>query len=136
MERHRARGQRAREPTRPRLSVADLLEVYRLRELLEAEAARALIAERALDREIAALRRTLADLRSARRPDHLRESVDRVGDASHDRWVVNKIRALVAWYSKGLDGGSRLRTAVNSAESLDALRDRLTTFFFADTAAA
>jgi tRNA-dihydrouridine synthase B len=34
------------------------------------------------------------------------------------RWVVNKIRALCSWYSKGLEGGSLLRTRVNSAASL------------------
>ena len=33
----------------------------------------------------------------------------------HDRWVINKLRALCSWYTKGLDGGSHLRTSVNSA---------------------
>ena len=49
---------------------------------------------------------------------------------SRERWVVNKIRALGSWYTKGLDGGSRLRTAINSAESLGALRGVLEEFFF------
>jgi tRNA-dihydrouridine synthase B len=49
---------------------------------------------------------------------------------SHDRWVVNKVRALGSWYTKGLDGGSHLRTAINSAESLSALRDVVSAFFF------
>jgi tRNA-dihydrouridine synthase B len=48
----------------------------------------------------------------------------------HDRWVINKIRALGSWYTKGLDNGSHLRTAINSAESLDALREILAAFFF------
>jgi tRNA-dihydrouridine synthase B len=48
----------------------------------------------------------------------------------HDRWVVNKVRALGSWYTKGLDGGSRLRTAINAAESLSDLRDRIAGFFF------
>ena len=49
----------------------------------------------------------------------------------HDRWVINKLRALGSWYTKGLDNGSHLRTAINSAESIDALRDLVGTFFFA-----
>jgi len=48
-----------------------------------------------------------------------------------ERWVINKIRALCSWYSKGLDGGSQLRVRVNSAESLTELRDIIGEFFFA-----
>ena len=54
----------------------------------------------------------------------LRERVDEAvgfrhlaaGNASHapavgrERWVINKLRALGAWYTKGLVGGSELRT--------------------------
>jgi tRNA-dihydrouridine synthase B len=40
----------------------------------------------------------------------------------HDRWVINKVRALCTWYTKGLDGGSQFRTAVNAAQSLSELR--------------
>ncbi|MGH9411381.1 MAG: tRNA dihydrouridine synthase DusB [Vicinamibacterales bacterium] len=47
----------------------------------------------------------------------------------HDRWVINKLRALNAWYTKGLDNGSHLRIAINSAESLDRLRDIIAEFF-------
>jgi tRNA-dihydrouridine synthase B len=47
----------------------------------------------------------------------------------HDRWIINKVRALGSWYTKGLEGGSRLRTAVNCAESLTELRDRIVGFF-------
>ena len=39
------------------------------------------------------------------------------------------MRALGSWYTKGLDNGSHLRTAINSAESLGALRDTVTAFF-------
>src|SRR5580693_8631302 len=39
-----------------------------------------------------------------------------------DRWVINKLRALGSWYTKGLENGSHLRTAINSAESIDALQ--------------
>ena len=42
---------------------------------------------------------------------------------SHDRWVINKIRALMSWYSKGLDGGSQLRVRINGADSVAALHD-------------
>jgi nifR3 family TIM-barrel protein len=47
----------------------------------------------------------------------------------HDRWVINKIRALGSWYTKGLDNGSHLRTSINSAETLDALRALIAEFF-------
>ena len=48
-----------------------------------------------------------------------------------ERWVINKIRALMSWYSKGLDGGSHLRVRVNAADSLPQLRDIIDEFFFA-----
>jgi tRNA-dihydrouridine synthase B len=51
--------------------------------------------------------------------------------STHDRWVINKIRALGSWYTKGLDGGSHLRTAINSAHSLADLREIIGAFFFA-----
>jgi tRNA-dihydrouridine synthase B len=47
----------------------------------------------------------------------------------HDRWVINKVRALNSWYTKGLDNGSHLRTAVNAADSLAQLRDVVASFF-------
>lgn len=50
---------------------------------------------------------------------------------SRERWVVNKVRALCTWYSKGLDGGSQLRIAVNAAPSIAALRDIIDRFFLA-----
>jgi nifR3 family TIM-barrel protein len=49
----------------------------------------------------------------------------------HDRWVINKIRALGSWYTKGLDNGSHLRMSINSAESLNQLRDIIEQFFLA-----
>ncbi len=49
----------------------------------------------------------------------------------HDRWVINKLRALGSWYTKGLDNGSHLRMSINSAESLDQLRDIIEQFFLA-----
>jgi nifR3 family TIM-barrel protein len=47
----------------------------------------------------------------------------------HDRWVINKLRALNSWYTKGLDNGSHLRMAVNSAESIQHLREIIERFF-------
>jgi tRNA-dihydrouridine synthase B len=61
----------------------------------------------------------------------LNERVDDARAVSHDRWVVNKIRALGSWYTKGLDNGSHLRTTINSASSVPVLREAIATFFFA-----
>jgi tRNA-dihydrouridine synthase B len=46
-----------------------------------------------------------------------------------ERWVINKIRALASWYSKGLDGGSQLRVRVNTADSLGELHEIIDRFF-------
>jgi tRNA-dihydrouridine synthase B len=46
-----------------------------------------------------------------------------------ERWVINKLRALNSWYSKGLDNGSHLRVAINSAASIAQLRDAIESFF-------
>jgi tRNA-dihydrouridine synthase B len=48
---------------------------------------------------------------------------------SHDRWVVNKVRALGSYYTKGLENGSHLRTAINTSESLARLREAIGEFF-------
>lgn len=47
----------------------------------------------------------------------------------HDRWVINKLRALCTWYSKGFDCGSHLRVRVNAAGSVAELRDIIEEFF-------
>lgn len=46
-----------------------------------------------------------------------------------ERWVINKVRALGAWYTKGLDGGAQLRVAINSTETVEALRVLIQDFF-------
>jgi hypothetical protein len=46
-----------------------------------------------------------------------------------ERWVINKLRALAAWFTKGLDNGSQLRVAINHAESIDELRNLICGFF-------
>jgi tRNA-dihydrouridine synthase B len=61
---------------------------------------------------------------------------ERVRDGlPHDRWVVNKIRALGAYYTRGHDRGAQLRTAINTANSLTALKSVIDQFFFAPVAA-
>ena len=47
-----------------------------------------------------------------------------------ERWVVNKIRALCSWYTKGLDGGAVFRTSVNAVESIPQLRALVQDYFF------
>ncbi len=49
-----------------------------------------------------------------------------------ERWVLNKIRALGSWYTKGSDNGSRLRVAINHAGSLNELRAIIRDFFNVD----
>jgi len=46
-----------------------------------------------------------------------------------EKWVINKLRALNTWYTKGLDNGSHLRVSINHAESIGQLRDIIHTFF-------
>jgi nifR3 family TIM-barrel protein len=47
-----------------------------------------------------------------------------------ERWVINKLRALCSWYSKGLEGGSQLRVRVNAASTITELRDIVHESFF------
>jgi hypothetical protein len=47
----------------------------------------------------------------------------------HERWVINKLRALCAWYSKGLDSGSHLRVGINSADGVARVRRIIDDFF-------
>jgi tRNA-dihydrouridine synthase B len=67
---------------------------------------------------------------------------ERVRDGQpHDRWIINKLRALMPYYTKGFENGSHLRTAVNLATTLANVRELILTFFTssdrpADTRAA
>jgi tRNA-dihydrouridine synthase B len=65
----------------------------------------------------------------------LHERVDESRALSHERWVINKLRALGSWYTKGLENGSHLRTTINSADSLQKVRDHIATFFSSEAAA-
>jgi tRNA-dihydrouridine synthase B len=53
------------------------------------------------------------------------------GRARHERWVINKMRALMSWYSKGLHNGGHLRTGINSATSITHVREIVEQFFSA-----
>lgn len=46
-----------------------------------------------------------------------------------ERWVINKIRALCSWYTKGFEGGAQFRIGVNSAKSIAELRELIERFF-------
>jgi tRNA-dihydrouridine synthase B len=40
-----------------------------------------------------------------------------------ERWVINKLRALCAWYSKGFEHGSQFRARINTVSSVGELRE-------------
>lgn len=48
-----------------------------------------------------------------------------------ERWVINKLRALCAWYTKGFEGGAQFRIGVNSAKSIAELEALIDEFFMA-----
>ena len=54
----------------------------------------------------------------------------------HDKWVINKLRALNSWYTKGIDNGSHLRVRINAAESIPHLREIIEDFFLAPVSPA
>ena len=62
-------------------------------------------------------------------PDAAGPPPERQVARGHDRWVINKLRALNSWYTKGLDNGSHLRVSVNAAESIPHVRDLVAEFF-------
>jgi len=51
-------------------------------------------------------------------------------EASKERWVVNKLRALCTWYTKGFEGGSQFRIGINSAKSIAEVETIVDNFFF------
>ncbi|MGE4067233.1 MAG: tRNA dihydrouridine synthase DusB [Vicinamibacterales bacterium] len=51
-----------------------------------------------------------------------------------EKWVINKLRALCAWYTKGHVGGAELRTRVNQAQSIAELRATIEDAFLATPA--
>ena len=74
------------------------------------------------------------DARSGRLPPPGARPGDRPAAAamrSRERWVINKLRALCTWYTKGLEGGSHLRIAVNAASSIGEVEALIGQFFMA-----
>jgi len=61
---------------------------------------------------------------------HHERARDETRAASHDRWIVNKVRALGSYFTKGHENGSHLRTSINTAPSVSALVDVIHRFFF------
>jgi tRNA-dihydrouridine synthase B len=70
-----------------------------------------------------------------------RHAAPRAGDADdgsgppargRERWVINKLRALCSWYSKGLDGAGEFRTTINRVENLPQLTDAIRSAFLDD----
>jgi len=43
--------------------------------------------------------------------------------------VINKLRALCAWYSKGIEGGSEFRVRINSAASIRQVHEVIDAYF-------
>jgi tRNA-dihydrouridine synthase len=65
----------------------------------------------------------------------LTENVPASGkELSRERGVINKIRALCSWYTKGFDGGAQFRIGVNSAKSIPELEDLIQKFFLCTVA--
>jgi nifR3 family TIM-barrel protein len=70
-------------------------------------------------------------------PSELAHASESRGPArGHDRWVINKLRALNSWYTKGIENGSHLRVAVNAADSIPQLQAVIEDFFFAKISVA
>jgi nifR3 family TIM-barrel protein len=59
------------------------------------------------------------------------QALEVVPARGRERWIINKLRALNSWYTKGLDNGSHLRIAINTAESIQQLREIIEDFFAA-----
>ena len=75
------------------------------------------------------LREDLRRQTSSQFTEQMRQLRNEARELTHERWVVNKLRALGSWYTKGLENGSHLRTGINSAPTLGALRDLIVAFF-------
>jgi len=59
-----------------------------------------------------------------------RESkADGIVAVGRERWVINKIRALCSWYTKGFEGGAQFRIGVNTTKSIPELRELIEKFF-------
>src|SRR5262245_2922949 len=83
--------------------------------------------------------RPMREVTAADRRTFLLDYIDRLrhervhGDGEahtirHDQWVINKLRALAAYYTKGNARGSQFRTAVNTARTLAELTTAIEQF--------
>jgi nifR3 family TIM-barrel protein len=62
-------------------------------------------------------------------PQDLKTSGPQREAVGRERWVINKVRALCSWYTKGFDGGAQFRIGVNSSKSIPELEDLIQNFF-------
>ena len=53
-----------------------------------------------------------------------------------ERWGINKLRALCAWYTKGIEGGAALRVGINTAGSVGQVLELIDQYFGPPPAAA
>ena len=63
---------------------------------------------------------------SAQSPEPGAQSRPAIG---RDRWVINKLRALCTYYTKGFEGGAQFRIGVNSAKSIAEVEALISDFF-------
>ena len=58
---------------------------------------------------------------------------DQRAAVGRERWVINKLRALGAYYTRGFEGGAQFRIGVNSAKSIAELQELIERFFLVQT---
>jgi tRNA-dihydrouridine synthase B len=63
----------------------------------------------------------------------LKPSSPQAPAVGRERWVINKLRALCTWYTKGFEGGSQFRIGVNSAKSIAELEALIEELFMVRT---
>ena len=62
-------------------------------------------------------------------PQASRPAGQQASSVGRERWVINKMRALCSWYTKGFEGGAQFRIGVNSAKSIASSQDLIESFF-------
>jgi nifR3 family TIM-barrel protein len=76
-----------------------------------------------------------AGFRHAAPQDRGPKPQDQKAAVGRERWVINKVRALCSWYTKGFEGVAQFRIGVNSAKSIHELRDLIDKFFLLNAVA-
>jgi len=64
-------------------------------------------------------------------PAGFRHGATEKAAAGREKWVINKLRALCAWYTRGFEGGSQFRIGVNAAKSIAEVEALIEGFFLA-----